>query len=60
MSGNSADLPQSTIYLGVSSPEKQLSLKDVSFYFEQQDTKLDTLFYHHLKNAEWFDVMVLK
>tara|TARA_R110000751_G_scaffold135_1_gene516 strand:+ start:6498 stop:8336 length:1839 start_codon:yes stop_codon:yes gene_type:complete len=52
--GNHAALPESTIYLGVTSPEKELSLEDVSFYFEQQDTKLDKVFYHHLKNTEWY------
>lgn len=47
-------LPPSTLYLGMDCHDSELSLKDVSFYFEQQNIKLHSVFYHHLKNAEWF------
>lgn len=45
----------STIYLGVSTPSSQISLDDVSFYFELQSTKQGEkeLFYNHLANAQW-------
>ncbi|MDX1270533.1 type VI secretion system baseplate subunit TssF [Bizionia paragorgiae] len=51
---SNGNLPESTLYLGVETHELSESLKDISVFFEQQDTKNDTMFYHHLKNAEWF------
>lgn len=49
------NLPPSTLYLGISSEVKTLSFKNISIYFELQGgaTKKE-LFYHHLRNAEWF------
>lgn len=49
-----SSLLHSTLYLGIVSNEVELSFKDVSFYFEQQDVKLGSVFYHHLKNAQWY------
>ncbi len=47
-------LDPATLYLGIASNTKNLDLNEVSFYFEQQDLKVNKLFYHHLKNAEWY------
>ncbi len=47
-------LQESSLYLGISSSLKSISLKDISFYFELQDVEDNAIFYHHLKNAEWF------
>lgn len=47
-------LQQSSLYLGISSNLESISLKDISFYFELQDIEDNAIFYHHLKNAEWF------
>lgn len=47
-------LPPSSIYLGIASGKTKISYKDVSFYFESNNIENKTLFYHHLKNAEWF------
>jgi len=51
---NNANLPQSTLYLGLQTNDNSASLKNVSLFFEQQDIKNNTIFYHHLKNAEWY------
>ncbi|WP_339702524.1 type VI secretion system baseplate subunit TssF [uncultured Marixanthomonas sp.] len=42
----------SKLYLGIKSNKDNIPLKDVSVYFEHQDTSLSDLFYHHLKNAK--------
>ncbi|WP_240473014.1 type VI secretion system baseplate subunit TssF [Eudoraea adriatica] len=47
-------LPPSTVYLGISSNLKTILIEDVSFYFELQGNEDKELFYHHLRNAEWF------
>ncbi len=47
-------LPESTMYLGIISEEEKLSYKNVSFYFQSKSVENNRLFYHHLKNAEWF------
>ncbi len=47
-------LPNSTLYLGVSSEHEKIALKDVSFYFELLDVQENELFYHHLKNATFY------
>ncbi len=47
-------LPLSTMYLGITSEEKNISYKNVSFFFESKNIENRKLFYHHLKNAEWF------
>ncbi len=47
-------LEPSTLYLGVSSKLKHFPFDDLSFYFELQEVEDKNLFYHHLKNAEWF------
>lgn len=47
-------LPPSTLYLGIVTEAETIDLKEVSLYFEQQNIKQDAVFYHHLKNAEWF------
>lgn len=49
-----SDLLPSTIYLGLSSDLKSIPIEDVSFYFELQSAEDKELFYHHLRNAEWF------
>jgi len=51
---NNANLSQSTLYLGLKTNDNSASLKNVSLFFEQQDIKNNTIFYHHLKNAEWY------
>jgi len=53
-------LEPSTLYLGVSSKLKHFPFDDLSFYFELQEVEDKNVFYHHLKNAEWFvdDTMV--
>ncbi len=50
-----AQLNGSTVYLGISAPSSEVSLEDVSFYFELQSTKEGDkeLFYNHLANAKW-------
>lgn len=47
-------LPPSTIYLGVASNLETIPFDDVSFYFELQGNEDKELFYHHLRNADWF------
>lgn len=47
-------LPPSTMYLGISSDLKTIPLKNISLYFELQGSVHKDLFYHHLRNAEWF------
>ena len=49
-----ANFLPSTLYLGIGSERKSISLKDVSFYFELQDADNKELFYHHLRNTQWF------
>lgn len=44
----------STLYLGITSPNKDLSLSEISFYFEFMESSYKELFYHHLRNATWF------
>lgn len=53
LSGRSA-LPPSTLYIGVKTEQKKVDLKDVSLYFELLDVQENELFYHHLKNAEFY------
>lgn len=50
----SPKLPPSTLYLGISSELTTLPLKNISLYFESQGVAHKELFYHHLRNAEWF------
>ncbi len=52
--GKKSGLQESSLYLGISSSFKDISLHDISFYFELQDVEDTAIFYHHLKNAEWF------
>ncbi|MHA7059435.1 type VI secretion system baseplate subunit TssF [Aquimarina sp. M1] len=47
-------LAPSTLYLGIKSNQDKIPLKDVSFYFELLDVQENELFYHHLKNAEFY------
>ncbi|GAA0723927.1 hypothetical protein GCM10009430_27900 [Aquimarina litoralis] len=47
-------LSPSTLYLGIKTEHDNVSLKDVSFYFELLDVQENELFYHHLKNAKFF------
>jgi len=47
-------LPQSTMYIGISSNLESISLKDVSFYFDVLGVDSDPIFFHHLKNAKWY------
>ncbi len=47
-------LAASTLYIGLSSKHSAISFDDLSFYFELQGAEDKNLFYHHLKNAEWF------
>ncbi len=51
---NNSSLPSSTLYIGIESDVKSLTLKDVSLYFELLDIEANTLFYHYLKSAEWY------
>ncbi|AXO79594.1 hypothetical protein DZC78_04035 [Olleya aquimaris] len=53
-SGSRNSLPNSTLYIGLSSDLEVLDLNDVSFYFELLDLDDKALFYHHLKFAEWY------
>lgn len=48
------DLPPSTLFIGIKSSSKKIDLTDVSLYFELMDMKGRELFYHHLKNADFF------
>ncbi len=48
------DLLPSTLYIGTESSLKQLSLQDVSVYFEIDDIDNKELFYHYLKYSEWY------
>lgn len=48
------NVPSSTLYIGLSSHLKTIPVKDISFYFELQGVENKELFYHHLKNANWF------
>ncbi len=56
-------LPPSVLYLGITSDHKKISLQDISLYFELLDIQESELFYHHLKNANFYiddkDVKVL-
>lgn len=49
-----SDLLPSTLYIGLTSKRKSITLEDVSFYFELQGVDHKELFYHHLRNAQWF------
>ena len=51
---NSGHLDNSTMYLGLLSDERRLDLSEVSFYFELPDPIHRSLFYHHLRNANWY------
>ena len=46
-------LPDSTLYLGISSSLPFLTLENISFYFELIDIENKKSFYHHLRNATW-------
>ena len=48
------NIPSSVLYIGLSSHLKTIPVKDISFYFELQGVENKELFYHHLKNANWF------
>ncbi|WP_346882973.1 hypothetical protein [uncultured Algibacter sp.] len=50
----SSRLKEATLYLGISTDLESLPLNDTSFYFELQDIDDNAVFYHHLKNAEWY------
>ena len=50
----SSRLKEATLYLGISTDLESLPLNDISFYFELQDIDDNAVFYHHLKNAEWY------
>ncbi|MCF6350053.1 MAG: type VI secretion system baseplate subunit TssF [Flavobacteriaceae bacterium] len=47
------NLPPSTLYLGLVPDDSEISLNNISFYFELQDIEDKTIFYHHLKNTKW-------
>ncbi|MFC5045001.1 type VI secretion system baseplate subunit TssF [Aquimarina hainanensis] len=47
-------LPFSVLYIGIETSYNKLNLKDVSLYNELLDVYEKELFYHHLKNAEFF------
>ncbi len=47
-------LPESTLYLGVSSKSNSVNLNELSVYFELLNIEDKELFYHHLKNANWY------
>lgn len=49
-------LDTSCLYLGISSDVdfKTINFNNVSFYFEYQGITSQSLFYHHLQNAEWY------
>ncbi|WP_299888152.1 type VI secretion system baseplate subunit TssF [uncultured Lacinutrix sp.] len=49
-----AELPPSTIYLGIETNLESLSLQDVSFYFELDDIENREIFYHYLKHSKWY------
>ena len=51
---NNSKLLPSTLYIGISSKLKSIPLEDVSFYFELLGVENQDLFYHHLRNTEWF------
>jgi Type VI secretion system, TssF len=51
---NNSQLPSSTMYIGVSSDLKEIPVKDISLYFELQAVENKELFYHHLRNVEWY------
>lgn len=48
-----ANLPSSTMYLGIETALTKLDLQDVSVYFEIDDIDNKTLFFHYLKYAQW-------
>ncbi|KAA1245329.1 type VI secretion system baseplate subunit TssF [Aquimarina sp. RZ0] len=47
-------LPPSTLYIGIHSEHEKNSIKDISLYFELLDVQENELFYHHLKNADFY------
>ena len=49
-----SNLAPSMLYIGLSSEAKSIMIKDVSFYFELLGIEDKDLFYHHLRNAEWY------
>ncbi len=49
-----SSLPPSTLYLGIKSEYNKIDLKDISLYFELMDVQENELFYHHLKNAQFY------
>ncbi|MBQ4821285.1 type VI secretion system baseplate subunit TssF [Aquimarina sp. MMG016] len=51
---NGSLAPASVLYLGIKTEEDNVKLNDASFYFELLDVQENELFYHHLKNAEFY------
>ncbi len=47
-------LPSSTIYLGIKTEGNEVNLKNTSLFFEILDIEDRDLFYHHLKQAEFY------
>lgn len=50
----STSLSNSTLYLAIETELPEISLDEVSIYFEYQGIAQKELFYYHLKNARWF------
>lgn len=53
-SNTNFNLPDSTLYLGVSSEDSSVDFNNLSVYFELLNIEDKKLFYHHLKNAKWY------
>jgi len=51
---NNFKLPPSTLYIGISSDSKSIDINEISFYFELLNIEDKELFYHHLRNTEWY------
>ena len=47
-------LPESTLYLGITTRLKELVLDDISLYFELEDIEQKDLFFHYLKYSQCF------
>lgn len=47
-------LPESTLYVGITSDLKSIPIGDLSLYFELQDVDNKDIFFHHLRNAQWY------
>ncbi|WP_103070935.1 type VI secretion system baseplate subunit TssF [Aquimarina sediminis] len=47
-------LPSSTIYVGIKTDHQEVNLKDASLFFEILDIQDRDLFYHHLKQADFY------